>query len=633
MPYVHVVVLKLRPEATDEQKANIVAELGALPAQIPEICRFRAGLDLGMDPSGCHVSVVATFESVDSYDVYANHPAHVKVISDHLKPVLEKRAAVQFVADDAPGYDIQTAPPPVTHAVLLKLKDTATPEQKRGIIAALRKLPTAISQIKGYQVGRDAGNDRAGFDVAIVGDFASTADYGTYSRHEKHVAVITNLIKPLLAERVAVQFSTAVEETGGPPHGLARAQPDVVPAGARSIELDVGRGTTLRGRVWGPEDGEPWLVLHGWLDNCASFDYLCPLLVGDDNKKKRLVCLDVAGHGHSSHRVRGSYTTADHVHDARMAALRLGWDRFSLMGHSMGGGICACLAGTIPDKIKRLVILEITGQGGSNPQHEPQMLGRTIHLLSVRHGLAQRSANKAGQGAPRTDAASSSTARPSADTTSTQEFEQAAATAKQLSSLKPKERLALYGLFKQAQAGPCNTPEPDDTTARYKHQAWKAHGEMSKQAAVRQYITLVKELQAKLDEGNEDQKDGASWAIPKPKFQYSAVSDAASLRAKSNFGGTLPMELSTSLCARALKPIFDPEQPGEPTPVGYSWRSDPALRHPMPGPRYTEEASREFANRISCPVLVLTAKNGMYTTSFRMQNKQKWWDNSEFRAL
>ena len=74
-------------------------------------------------------------------------------------------------------------------------------------------------------------------------------------------------------------------------------RPDVVPEGAEPIELDVGRGNTLRGRAWGPKDGERWLVLHGWLDNCASMDYLCPLM----NGANRLVCLDVAGHGHSDH--------------------------------------------------------------------------------------------------------------------------------------------------------------------------------------------------------------------------------------------------------------------------------------------------------------------------------------------
>ena len=249
-------------------------------------------------------------------------------------------------------------------------------------------------------------------------------------------------------------------------------RPDVVPEGAEPIELDVGRGNTLRGRAWGPEDGERWLVLHGWLDNCASMDYLCPLM----NGANRLVCLDVAGHGHSDHRRGGSYTTADHVHDARMAALRLGWDRFSLMGHSMGGGICACLAGTIPDKIKRLVLLEITGQGGMSPTRAPQQLGRSLHLLSVRHGLAKRSGAGGGRGAgAKKDGKEAAGIWP--------QFQDAAAAAKQLSTASGKEQLQMYGLYKQAQAGPCDIPEPSDPKGKFKYKAWKAHGEMPREEA------------------------------------------------------------------------------------------------------------------------------------------------------
>jgi pimeloyl-ACP methyl ester carboxylesterase len=160
--------------------------------------------------------------------------------------------------------------------------------------------------------------------------------------------------------------------------------------------------------------------------------------------------------------MRGSYTTADHCHDARMAALRLGWDRFSLMGHSMGGGICACLAGTIPDKIKRLVILEITGQGGSNPQHAPVMLGRAIHLLSVRHGLAQRSAQRKRQqqqqtekekGATTTTKGGGAAAGGGKESSLLEQFQDAAASAKTLSDLNGKQKLQMYGLFKQAQTG------------------------------------------------------------------------------------------------------------------------------------------------------------------------------------
>jgi hypothetical protein len=60
-----------------------------------------------------------------------------------------------------------------------------------------------------FKVGIDAGLDPArNHDYAIVGDFATEADYNVYASHPLHVAVITTSIKPVLAAggRVAVQY-------------------------------------------------------------------------------------------------------------------------------------------------------------------------------------------------------------------------------------------------------------------------------------------------------------------------------------------------------------------------------------------------------------------------------------------
>jgi hypothetical protein len=31
-----------------------------------------------------------------------------------------------------------------------------------------------------------------------------------------------------------------------------------------------------QGQEWGDSNGEPWIALHGWLDNCGSFQTLAP---------------------------------------------------------------------------------------------------------------------------------------------------------------------------------------------------------------------------------------------------------------------------------------------------------------------------------------------------------------------
>jgi pimeloyl-ACP methyl ester carboxylesterase len=132
----------------------------------------------------------------------------------------------------------------------------------------------------------------------------------------------------------------------------------------------------LAARVWGPPDGVPVLALHGWLDNAASFDALAPLLPG-----VRLVALDLTGHGYSDHRPPGShYHFVDFIPDVAAAADALGWQRFALLGHSLGGGIASFVAATLPERVTRLAAIEGFGPPTSNPDDSP---------INLRKALAQ----------------------------------------------------------------------------------------------------------------------------------------------------------------------------------------------------------------------------------------------------
>ena len=57
-------------------------------------------------------------------------------------------------------------------------------------------------------------------------------------------------------------------------------------------------------------------------------------------------------------------------------------------------------------------------------------------------------------------------------------------------------KLKIYGLFKQATTGPCNTPKPGllDVVGKAKWQAWKDLGQMSKQHAEKAYVEFVSGL-------------------------------------------------------------------------------------------------------------------------------------------
>lgn len=56
-----------------------------------------------------------------------------------------------------------------------------------------------------------------------------------------------------------------------------------------------------------------------------------------------------------------------------------------------------------------------------------------------------------------------------------------------------KQKLAFYGLFKQATEGKCNVKAPSKTDIAnyYKWKAWTTCGDMSKEEAMKKYVELA----------------------------------------------------------------------------------------------------------------------------------------------
>uniref|UniRef100_A0A1A8BD50 Serine hydrolase-like n=1 Tax=Nothobranchius kadleci TaxID=1051664 RepID=A0A1A8BD50_NOTKA len=114
----------------------------------------------------------------------------------------------------------------------------------------------------------------------------------------------------------------------------------------------------IRGKVWGPDHGRPILCLHGWSDNCGSFNTLLPLLPTDF----RYVAVDLPGHGFSSHRPPGiMYNFPSYVMDVRRVVEALKWSKFSIIGHSMGGNIAGVFSAVFPEMVDAVVLLDSFG--------------------------------------------------------------------------------------------------------------------------------------------------------------------------------------------------------------------------------------------------------------------------------
>lgn len=132
---------------------------------------------------------------------------------------------------------------------------------------------------------------------------------------------------------------------------------------------------TIAAKVWGEPGKEPMLALHGWLDNAASFDHLAPLL-----DQYYIVAVDLPGHGYSSHKAIGHYIhIIDYVIDMiDLVKNQLNWTHFSLLGHSLGGAIACLMAGTLPEAINNILVVDGLGPMTTPAAHTPMQL--RLHL-------------------------------------------------------------------------------------------------------------------------------------------------------------------------------------------------------------------------------------------------------------
>ncbi len=142
---------------------------------------------------------------------------------------------------------------------------------------------------------------------------------------------------------------------------------------------------TAMGRIgyldWGPPDAPVLLAVHGWLDNAASFARLAPLVAD-----RRLVAIDLPGHGRSQHRPPGMhYHFVDFVGDVVAAADALALPQFDLIGHSLGGGIASFVAAVAPTRVRRLILIEGIGPHAHPPEDNPPALRQAINQMLAHH--------------------------------------------------------------------------------------------------------------------------------------------------------------------------------------------------------------------------------------------------------
>lgn len=152
-------------------------------------------------------------------------------------------------------------------------------------------------------------------------------------------------------------MATIQEEMGGMTvFDAARAigidvKEDVVP----EDKFVTANGLKLHYLDWGNPSKPKMLLLHGGAQTAHSWDFFA---LGMRNEY-HIIALDQRGHGDSDWSEESNYGVEHHIKDVDAFTDAIGYDRFILVGLSMGGRNSFTFAAAYPHKVSSMIICDV----------------------------------------------------------------------------------------------------------------------------------------------------------------------------------------------------------------------------------------------------------------------------------
>lgn len=120
------------------------------------------------------------------------------------------------------------------------------------------------------------------------------------------------------------------------------------------------------------------VLLHGFLDLAWSFERVALKLA----PHYHVVAPDFRGHGDTEWiGAGGYYYFPDYTADLARLLPRVTRSRVYLVGHSMGGTVATYYAGTVPERVHKLALLEGIGPPESKPEEAPERMLKHVQTV------------------------------------------------------------------------------------------------------------------------------------------------------------------------------------------------------------------------------------------------------------
>jgi pimeloyl-ACP methyl ester carboxylesterase len=152
---------------------------------------------------------------------------------------------------------------------------------------------------------------------------------------------------------------------------------------SESLFFDI-RGLRYHVRHWKGKAERKIVLLHGWMDVSASFQFLVDALSPDWD----VYAPDWRGYGLSAWSGSDSYWFPDYIGDLDALLDRIQPDApVDLVGHSLGGNVGGLYAGIRPERVARFVNLEGFGMPATRAEQAPRRYARWMQELRAAPSL------------------------------------------------------------------------------------------------------------------------------------------------------------------------------------------------------------------------------------------------------
>jgi pimeloyl-ACP methyl ester carboxylesterase len=142
--------------------------------------------------------------------------------------------------------------------------------------------------------------------------------------------------------------------------------------GGASQFVDLGGGLKVHVRDEGPRDAPVILLLHGSNSSLQTWDPWTAKLA----TTYRVIRFDQSGHGLTGPHPKRDYSIGAFVGTVDALTRKLGVQKFTLAGNSMGGGIALNYAIAHPDRLTGLVLVD----AGGAPDAKPVLRDITLYV-------------------------------------------------------------------------------------------------------------------------------------------------------------------------------------------------------------------------------------------------------------